>query len=291
MTSAPRKLRIVAMMRIFKYIVPAIFFLALAVSQDAKAYMSGPNVPMDIAADGQFTVVIDPGHGGQDNGATGPGGIEEKDITLALAKRLARTLRKRPGLRVLLTRQHDVFVPLGERTAFANKSKADIFISIHVNSAPKKEVGGIETFFLSVKATDDDAGRLAAMENGVKAPPGTSASGDDLRDILSDLTQSLAHHESGALAEAVQTSLVAGTARESRGVKQAPFAVLSGAVMPAALVEVGFISNSFEAGQIASDEDQLKTADSIADGIDGFRKLTAKGNGQSDRRQARQKTR
>ena len=270
----------------------------LVVSRDAGAYMSGTNVPMDIAADGQFTVVIDPGHGGQDNGATGikgindPLAIEEKDVTLALAKRLARTLRKRPGFRVLLTRQYDVFVPLGERTAFANKSKADVFISIHVNSAPKKEVGGIETFFASVEATDDDAKRLAAMENNVKVPPGTSASGaDDLQDILSDLTQSLAHHESGALAEAVQTSLAAGTGRENRGVKQAPFAVLSGAIMPAALVEVGFISNSFEAGQIASEEDQLKTADSIADGIEGFRKLTAKGNGQSDRSQARQKAR
>ncbi|MBI5887632.1 MAG: N-acetylmuramoyl-L-alanine amidase [Deltaproteobacteria bacterium] len=277
------------MTRIFKYVVPALFFLTLAVSQDAGAYMSGPNVPVDIAADGQFTIVIDPGHGGQDNGATGIKGVEEKDITLALAKRLSRTLRKRPGLRVLLTRQHDVFVPLGERTAFANKSRADVFISIHVNSAPKKDVGGIETFFSSIEATDDDARRLAAMENGVEAPAGTSASvADDLREILSDLTHSLAHHESGALAEAVQTSLVAGTGRENRGVKQAPFAVLSGAIMPAALVEVGFISNSLEAGRISSDEDQLKTADSIADGIDGFRKLTAKGNGQSDRRQARQ---
>lgn len=280
------------MMRIFKYIVPILFFLTFIASQDAGAFLSGPNVPVDIAADGQFTVVIDPGHGGEDNGATGPGGIEEKNITLALAKTLKEALRKRPGLRVLLTRQYDVYVPLHERTAFANKSKADVFISIHLNSAPKKDVNGIETFFSSVEATDDDARRLAASENSVKASAHAPASSAvDLQDILFDLTQSLAHHESSALAEAVLTSLMAGTGRESRGVKQAPFAVLSGAVMPAALIEVGFISNPVEAKQISSKEDQQKTANSIAAGIDGFRKLTAKGNGQSDRSEARQKTR
>jgi len=279
------------MMRIFKYIV-ILFFLALAAAQDAGAFLSGPNVPTDIAAQGQFTVVIDPGHGGQDSGAMGLGGIEEKNITLALAKRLTQTLRKRPGVRVLLTRQYDVYVPLDERTAFANKSKADVFVSIHVNSAPKKDVGGVETFFLSVNATDDDARRLAAAENRVTAPAdGHASNAGDLQDILSDLTLSLAHHESSSLAEAVQTSLVAGTGRESRGVKQAPFAVLSGAIMPAALVEIGFISNPSEAKQISSNEDQLKTANSIADGIDGFRKLTTRGNGQSDRNEARQKTR
>lgn len=280
------------MMRISKYIIPILFFLAFTAAKEARAYPSGPGAPIDTAAEGQFTVVIDPGHGGEDSGAMGLGGVEEKNITLDLAKRLTQALRKRPGMRVLMTRQDDVYVPLGERTAFANKCKADVFISIHVNSTPKKDVGGIETYFLSVEATDDDARRLAAKENSVKAPSGTPASSaNDLDDLLLDLTQSVTHHESSTLAEAVHTSLVAGTGRDSRGVKQAPFAVLSGAVMPAALIEIGFISNSAEAKKIASNDDRVKTAKSIADGIDSFIKLTTKDKGQSDRKQTRQKTR
>ncbi len=290
----------VSMTRILKHIVPAAFFMVFAFAHGAGAFMAGEDPPNDMAAQGQWTVVIDPGHGGEDSGAIGPGAVEEKKITLAIAERLAGILRERHGFRVLLTRRDDTFVPLRSRTAFANKSGADVFISIHANSALKKDINGIETFFLNVEATDDDARRLAAMENSLKeypVAPAGAGDADDLQEILSDLTQTIAHHESGSLAEALQESLVAGTGRENRGVKQAPFTVLSGAIMPAALVEVGFISNPFEGKRIASEKDQLKTADSIADGIAGFRKLTArgatpaKGNGQNDAREARQKAR
>lgn len=226
-------------------------------------------------------IVLDPGHGGEDTGAKGPSGMQEKDITLSIATKLAALLQEKLGARVLLTRTTDVFVPLEERTAFANANRADVFISIHANAAESRGARGTETFFLSMDATDEDSRRLAAFENSADSFAPVSAglaATDDLRDILLDLANTRSHHESSRLAEAVHMSML-GTGREGRGIKQAPFTVLVGATMPAILVEVGFISNPTEEKWLSSRKYQERAASAIADGIVSFRDIMTKRKG------------
>lgn len=224
-------------------------------------------------------IVLDPGHGGEDTGAKGPSGAEEKNITLSVALKVAERLKEKTGYRVLLTRTSDVFIPLEERTAFANRNRADIFISIHANAAFSRGASGIETFFLSMESTDEDARRVAAFENNSGSLVKTGGDdGGDLNDILLDLVNTSAHHESSRLADVVHTSLCGATNKENRGVKQAPFTVLVGATMPAVLVEVGFISNPNEEKWLSSKTDQTRIADSIAEGIIGFNGLFTERN-------------
>lgn len=224
-------------------------------------------------------VVIDPGHGGADKGATGPRGVREKDITLKVAKELAAILREKYGFTVVLTREEDIFISLAERTMLANSRGADYFISIHVNSAKFRHASGIETFFLSYDPSDEEAVRIAAVENGFDA----SATGieygfnDDLKTTLLDLVETAAHHESSTLAESIHTSIVRLTGREDRGVRQAPFAVLEGAVMPAVLVELGFLSNKSDARWLRNTSSRKTLARSIALGITAFNNNAGKG--------------
>lgn len=224
------------------------------------------------------TIVIDPGHGGEDTGAIGPGGVNEKDITLAVAEELERELSEKTGARVLLTRTDDTYIELKERAAFANSVSADIFISIHVNAARRKGATGVETFFLSFEASDDEAREVAAFENNVVRLEGTAddAPTDDLKAILWDLTQTEAHHESAKLAESIQLSLTGVTNGDNRGIKQAPFIVLFGATMPAVLVEIGFISNPAEEKRLSSGRTQKLIARAISDGVAAFEKLLIK---------------
>lgn len=225
-------------------------------------------------------VVIDPGHGGEDTGAKGHSGIAEKDITLSIALKLADALKESMDARVLLTRTSDVFIPLEERTAFANANRADIFISIHVNAAASRDARGTETFFLSMDATDEDARRLAAFENNAdSAGAVVLTDGGDLKDILLDMASTRSHHESSRLAEAVHLSMLGKAGREGRGVKQAPFTVLVGATMPAVLVEVGFISNPSEEKWLSSRKDQELAARAIADAVVSFRDIMTKRGG------------
>ncbi|MBI5562190.1 MAG: N-acetylmuramoyl-L-alanine amidase [Deltaproteobacteria bacterium] len=230
-------------------------------------------------ASAPFVVVIDPGHGGDDFGAVGKKGAAEKTINLGVALKVAEGLERHPGVSVLLTRSDDTFVPLRERAAFANAVGADVFISIHSNASVSRKAAGVETFFLSADATDGDAADIAAVENAVVTPAGTpeAQQTDDLKSILYDLTRTEANHESSTLAESVQVSLLHAAGKENRGVKQAPFAVLCGAVMPAALVEIGFISNPAEERRLSSKDEQARIAASIAEGVMGFKKQTVKG--------------
>lgn len=265
----------------FRYILPVAVFLALCARADAFV--------VDIADTrgvcGDSIIVLDPGHGGEDSGAIGPGGVLEKDVTLSLAKELSALLRDRGDCKVFLTRSDDTFITLEDRTAFANEKGADIFISIHANSTPSKSVKGIETYFLSFDATDDDARRVAAFENRIVKTAAAVDGGEvpgldsmaDLKDILLDLAKTEAHHSSSSLAELVHTALVEATGKESRGVKQAPFVVLTGAAMPAVLVEVGFISNPAEEMWLASKKEQTKIAESISRGVLGFTRVYGDG--------------
>lgn len=191
------------------------------------------------------TIVIDPGHGGKEVGAVGPGGLMEKNATLTISRKLAASLERRLNTRVVLTRTGDELVSLDDRTAIANQYKADLFLSIHLNASLIQGAHGSETYFLSVEASDDLSRQAAERENA-SSPSSRQSGGSDLRLILWDLAQQEYLKESSRLAEIIQTEMNGATGVQSRGVKQAPFKVLVGATMPAALVELGFISNPQE---------------------------------------------
>jgi N-acetylmuramoyl-L-alanine amidase len=194
------------------------------------------------------TIVLDPGHGGKDPGAIGPNGLKEKDVTLDIAKRLKKLLVERLGVRVVLTREDDYFVPLAERTGLANNNKADLFISIHTNASPESKRGkggGFEVYFHSL-ALDEESRQVAARENLARLYEEGGSLQDpsgDLYFILWDLAQNEFMKESSELAEIIQSELDRKLSIINRGVKQAPFYVLAGSTMPAVLVEVAFISN------------------------------------------------
>jgi N-acetylmuramoyl-L-alanine amidase len=200
---------------------------------------------------GKKVIVIDPGHGGIEEGAVGPTGLREKEIALDLARKLKAVLSRDPNLSVVLTRDDDRLVGLDERTAIANHNRADLFLSIHLNASRRANARGAETYFLSADATDDEARTLAALENRASGVDAGSikAGGEERRDldlVLWDMAQNQYLAESSLLAESMQAHLNELARTPDRGVRQAPFRVLMGATMPAILVEVGFISNPDE---------------------------------------------
>jgi N-acetylmuramoyl-L-alanine amidase len=234
------------------------------------------------AAGPSFVAVVDPGHGGDQDGALAPDGRREKEVALQIARRVASRLQ-RQGARVLLTRTGDVAVPLAERAALANSVQADIFVSVHLNSMPtrlsRKLSSGVETYFLSADATDASASAVAARENAdrLAGEPQLDAS-DPVAGILDDLQNTEALSASSRLAYAIHERLIARTRAENRGVKQAPFYVLAGARMPAVLLEVGFISHSAEARKLESPAYQEVLAQAIAEGVAAWRKAGGAGH-------------
>ena len=216
-------------------------------------------------------IVLDPGHGGKDPGCIFKGGIKEKDITLALAKKLKVKIEKKLSCEVLMTRTTDVFIPLDERTAFANVKKADLFISLHVNAHEQHNIYGIETYYLNM-ATDKQAVLVAARENAT-----SEKNISDLQSILNDLILNTKISESSKLAYDVQNGIMDDvktkySQHRSLGVKQAPFYVLIGAEMPAILIETGFITNSTERKRLISDHYKDVLADGIVGGIESYMK-------------------
>jgi len=214
-------------------------------------------------------VVIDPGHGGLETGAKGRFGNLEKDITLAISLKLKALIEKEMGFEVVLTRDRDVDVPMETRSAIANNNKAALFISIHANGAVQKKAAGSETFFLSLNATDEETRRLAYLENNSTElqshiDPSTD---NDLMMILWDMAQNAYIKQSSRLAEFVQGELDAMLGTRNRGIKQAPFKVLTGVACPAILVEAAFISNPDEEQKLASDAFQTKVAEAVYRGL------------------------
>ena len=239
---------------------------------------SRPETPLQMAARQTPVrlVVIDPGHGGSETGARGPGGLWEKDLTLKLARLLQAELRRDPGLRVMLTREDDSQVDLLKRAEAANNLRADLFISIHANASEVVGAAGFETFFLSLEATDDQARKLAALENvtlNLTTAPESRLS--DLELILGDMAQAEHLADSELFASLVQERLSRVMQTENRGVKQAPFRVLMQAAMPAVLVEVGFLSNFNEARSITRPETQTQMVQALAASVLAFRDLQA----------------
>jgi N-acetylmuramoyl-L-alanine amidase len=234
------------------------------------------------AADAAAPVVVDAGHGGADFGARGVDGTLEKDLTLAVARRLAAELRARK-VPVVLTRERDEFIPLVTRTEIANKAHGRLYVSIHANSAPEPDVFGAETYFLSVDASDAEAMRVALTENDVYQQEGTASdSRDVVGSILGDLIRTEHLRESSDLAAALQRGL-AKLQGESRGVKQAPFVVLTGVNMPAALVEIGFVTNAAEVKRLGQRDAQSALAKALAaalvEAMGQTREMPASGDG------------
>lgn len=229
----------------------------------AKAVDKPPRQPL--------VLVIDPGHGGKDPGAVGPGGLQEKQVVLQVAKELRQIIQQKlPQYRVVMTREDDVYVPLTDRAQIANTHQADAFVSIHANASDRRKIRGIETWYLSFAANSERAQRIAARENNMSTQQLSA-----LELILHDLQETDRINQSALLAGMTQTSLVRHMERHNstvpnRGVDGAPFMVLLHTTMPSVLVEIGFVSNPKEAKQLRNRAYQKALAQGIFTGIHEF---------------------
>jgi N-acetylmuramoyl-L-alanine amidase len=214
-------------------------------------------------------IVVDPGHGGKDNGASGKNGLHEKNLNLKIARKLAQRIKQDLNLEVLMTRDSDRFIPLEERTAIANTKHADLFVSIHINASPNPQAEGFETYFLNL-ATDEESMRVAAFENAT-----STKRISDLQKTLKDIMLNSKIDESSRLAGHVQQKMVQTLQEKyspvkNLGVKQAPFYVLIGAQMPSVLVEASFISNERERERLSQDDYLDQVVEGLLKGIDGY---------------------
>jgi N-acetylmuramoyl-L-alanine amidase len=251
------------------FYLPEPFRLVIDVSTEPPA--------SSIAADASATgprpvrrVVLDPGHGGHDPGAIGPGGLQEKDVTLDIAHRAAPILARELGITTLLTRDGDDFIPLDARTARGNAFGGDIFISIHCNASPDPAAHGYMTFVLA-DGKDALASSVAARENAASA-----AAAAELANVMSRVLDAGSVARSVELAELLQRSAGASFSTsygdaQGGGVKRAGFYVLAGARMPAVLFETSFISNPTEESRLNTNDYRQKLADAIVNAVRAFR--------------------
>ena len=214
-------------------------------------------------------IVIDPGHGGHDEGTIGPGGLMEKDLVLSLARLLKTLLQENLGAEVLLTRDEDVFISLEERTGIANQHRADLFVSIHANSSRIRSISGVETYYLDFAKTDAER-EIAARENATSAK-----NVSDLEDLIKKIAKADKSAESRELASLIQQKLYFGARKlasstQNRGVRTAPFVVLIGANMPSVLAEVAFISNPKVEKLLKKKANQEALAKALFTGIEGY---------------------
>jgi N-acetylmuramoyl-L-alanine amidase len=219
---------------------------------------------------GVSRIVIDPGHGGHDPGARVKG-LAEADLVLDVALRLERLLAAQPGVEVVLTRRTDVFIPLEERTAIANREDADLFLSIHANASRNRKASGVETYFLNF-ASNRDAEAVAARENAASGRAMHS-----LPDIVKAITLNNKLDESRDFATMVQRSMIerlrpAHKGVRDLGVKQAPFVVLIGAGMPSVLAEISFVTNPHEGRLLKSGNYRQRIAEALFQGIASYQR-------------------
>jgi N-acetylmuramoyl-L-alanine amidase len=216
-------------------------------------------------------VVIDAGHGGHDQGTSGPKGLLEKDVVLDVALRVGKLIEDRLGAEVIYTRSDDTFVPLEGRTALANEKKADLFLSVHANSSSLPRIAGVETYYLNLPdSRDKDAADVAARENA-----SSQKSVFELQDLVKKITLNDKVEESREFAGRVQASLYAFSARNvpnsrNRGVKKAPFVVLIGAHMPSILAEIGFLTNVREEALLRKPDYRQKLAEALFRGVQRY---------------------
>jgi N-acetylmuramoyl-L-alanine amidase len=215
-------------------------------------------------------VVLDPGHGGHDPGATGPLGLREKDVVLDIAHRAAPLIARELGISTLLTRDGDQYVPLDERTARANAFRADLFVSIHCNASEDGSAKGVMTFVLDA-GREELAERVAARENAA-----SSEAAVELANAFSRITDPSSRAASARFAELLQRAAMASLAQRypelpNGGVKRAGFYVLAGARMPAVLFETSFISNVSGEASLNNGDFRQKMADAIVNAIRAYR--------------------
>ena len=218
------------------------------------------------------TVVLDAGHGGKDPGSRGKYGTKEKDVVLDITKRVGKLLAQN-RIKVVYTREEDVFIPLIDRTKMANDANGKLFVSIHANSNPNSKVQGFETYLLR-PGKSEDAIEVASRENSVikleeKTQQYENLTGENL--IMATMAQSMFMKESENLASMIQSELDKKLDTPNRGVKQAGFYVLVGASMPNVLVEVGYLSNPTEEKRLKQSEYKQRVAESIYEGIKQFK--------------------
>ncbi|MEK7383738.1 MAG: N-acetylmuramoyl-L-alanine amidase [Elusimicrobiota bacterium] len=212
-------------------------------------------------------IVIDPGHGGKDPGATGRRATKEKDVNLAVALELARVLRERGDMEVVLTREDDVFVPLSERSAKANELEADIFISLHCNAHRNHRENGFEVYSVSETASDPAAEELAAAENAALELEGKKPEDEAAKQILLAMTKNEMINESPQLAVLAERGIAKHAELEDRGAKQAGFYVLRGTHAPAILIEMAFLSHPKDETKLGSRRFRRKVAEGVAAGV------------------------
>jgi N-acetylmuramoyl-L-alanine amidase len=264
-------------------LVPAVAASQAPPIETARVVKPDPPPPVEVARPARHTaagstsliralglklqrVVIDPGHGGHDEGTQGPKGLLEKDLVLDVALRLGKLIEDRMGAEVIYTRSDDTFVPLEGRTALANDKKADLFLSIHANSSPAPHVTGVETYYLNF--TDSkDALDVASRENA-----SSQKSVFELRDIIQRISAHDKAEESRDFASRIQTALFGFSSKtfpseKNRGVRKAPFVVLIGANMPSVLVEIGFLSNPREEALLNKSDFRQRLAEALFRGL------------------------
>ena len=249
--------RVFTLLSPFRVVVDAIF-------QGGQGKICPERPPRRGAKD--FTICLDPGHGGKDPGATGPHGIHEKDIVLRIARILRDKLIHQYGFKVIMTRNRDVYIPLEERVAFANSHGADLFISIHINASRNRRLQGISTFCLS-NTSDRKSLRLAARENGIPLSKMSS-----VEKILNDMLFCEKYNESYQVAHVIHRELMRTVHHvnpyiRDLGVRFAPFYVLAGAKMPSILLELDFISNPYGEKRLEQKYYLNTLAQGIAEGI------------------------
>jgi N-acetylmuramoyl-L-alanine amidase len=233
---------------------------------------AGPDAPplIDLApAGGVRTVVIDAGHGGSEDGARGPAGTLEKNITLAVARRLKGALEARLGVRVILTRDGDSTVGLDERAALANNNKADLFVSLHANGSMRPSASGAQVFYLSLDEYGDAAQRAAHADS--ESLPAFGGGARNIELTPWEMAQARYIEDSAALAQGVEASLRERIPVSPRGLMQAPLRVLVGANMPAVLIEMGFVTNPEQEKQLRSDDFQNTLVQALVGSITRFR--------------------
>ena len=233
---------------------------------EPPAFETPPILPEST---GLRTIVIDPGHGGTEQGARGPSGTLEKNVALSIARQLKGAIEARLGLRVLLTRSADETVALDARAAFANNNKADLFISLHANASVRSSVAGAEVFYVSL-------GEYASSARGEASEPGallpTLGGGERAVDlILWEMAQAQHLNESARLARIMEGEMRQRLPMSPRAIQQAPFRVLVGANMPAVLVEMGFITNPTEEKRLNSPDYQSQIVNALLDSVVRFK--------------------
>jgi len=231
-----------------------------------------PETPplLDLTPPGGLrTIVIDPGHGGDDPGVKGVQGTLEKNVTLAVARRLKAAIEARLGTRVLLTRDADQTVQLEQRAAIANNNKADLFISLHAGSSLRPSVAGAQVFYLALEGYGEEARRAAQAPRDTL--PLVGGGTRDIEIIPWEMAQAPYIDRSGSFARAMEGALRDRVPMSPRALQQAPLRVLVGVNMPAVLVELGFLTNAQQEQQLLGDDQQNALAQALLDGIQRYR--------------------